>query len=97
MQLHPTQIVLRPLTSEKSHYGREVRNEYFFEVHPDANKPSIKAAVQALFAVDVEEVRTLITRGKNRRVGRFSGRKPNRKKAIVRVADGQIIDFFAGA
>lgn len=96
MQLHPTQVLLRPLITEKNNLVRDGGNEYVFEVHNDANKPSIKAAVEELFAVEVEDVRTLITRGKNRRVGRHSGRKPNRKKAFVRLADGQSIDFFEG-
>lgn len=96
MHLHPTQVLLRPLITEKNNLVRDGGNEYVFEVHNDANKPSIKAAVEELFAVEVEDVRTLITRGKNRRVGRHSGRKPNRKKAFVRLAEGQSIDFFEG-
>lgn len=96
MHLHPTQVLLRPLITEKNNLVRDDGNEYVFEVHNDANKPSIKAAVEELFAVEVEDVRTLITRGKNRRVGRHSGRKPNRKKAFVRLAEGQSIDFFEG-
>lgn len=96
MHLHPTQVLLRPLITEKNNLVREGENEYVFEVHGDANKPSIKAAVEELFAVQVKDVRTLITRGKNRRVGRFTGRMSNRKKAFVRLAEGQTIDFFEG-
>ncbi|MEY3013842.1 MAG: hypothetical protein RIT45_2577 [Pseudomonadota bacterium] len=96
MHLHPTQVLLRPLITEKNNLVREGENEYVFEVHNDANKPAIKAAVEELFAVQVKDVRTLVTRGKNRRVGRFTGRKSNRKKAFVRLADGQTIDFFEG-
>jgi large subunit ribosomal protein L23 len=96
MQLHPTQLLVRPLITEKNSLARDADNEYVFEVHSEATKPAIKLAVEELFAVKVEEVRTLITRGKNRRVGRHTGKKANRKKAFVRLATGQTIDFFEG-
>jgi large subunit ribosomal protein L23 len=96
MQLHPTQLLIRPLITEKNSVAREADNEVVFEVHPEATKPAIKLAVEELFAVKVEEVRTLIGRGKNRRVGRFTGKKANRKKAFVRLAPGQTIEFFEG-
>jgi large subunit ribosomal protein L23 len=96
MKLHSTQVLVRPLITEKNNVARDASNEYIFEVHMDSNKPMIKGAVEELFAVKVEEVRTLVERGANRRVGRFTGRKPNRKKAFVRLADGQSIDFFEG-
>jgi large subunit ribosomal protein L23 len=83
MYLHPTQILKRPLITEKNSLLREDGNEYVFEVHSSANKQMIKTAVEELFAVQVEEVRTLIQRGKLRRVGRNVGRKSNFKKAFV--------------
>lgn len=97
MALHLTQILQRPLITEKNNLARESRNEIVFEVHRDANKPMIKAAVEQLFAVKVEDVRTQNHRGQLRRVGRFSGYRADTKKAFVKLADGQNIDFFQGA
>ena len=96
MNLHPTQILKRPLITEKNSLLRENDNEYVFEVHRSANKKMIQAAVEELFAVKVEDVRTLIQRGKKRRVGQHSGYKDNIKKAYVRLPEGQSIDFFDG-
>ncbi len=97
MALHLTQILQRPLITEKNNLAREARNEIVFEVHRDANKPMIKAAVEQLFAVKVEDVRTQNHRGQLRRVGRFSGYRADTKKAFVKLVDGQNIDFFQGA
>lgn len=96
MGLHLTQILVRPLITEKNNLAREARNEVVFEVHRDANKPMIKGAVEQLFAVKVEDVRTIQRLGKERRVGKWTGFKPDTKKAIVRLAEGQNIDFFQG-
>ncbi len=96
MNLHPTQILMKPLMTEKNHILREADNEYVFEVHLQANKNQIREAVETLFAVNVADVRTLVQRGKNRRVGKYTGRRPNYKKAIVRLRGGQSIDFFEG-
>ena len=65
-------------------------------VDPRANKHEVKRAVQELFGVDVLEVRTMRMPAKKRRVGRYMGRKPQWKKAIVRLAEGQKIEFFEG-
>lgn len=96
MNLHPTQVLLKPLITEKNNLLREDNNEYVFEVHKSATKPQIASAVEELFAVKVLQVRTAIARGKNRRVGRYVGRKPNFKKAFVQLRDGHSIDFFEG-
>ena len=96
MNLHPTQILVKPLMTEKNHLLRETDNEYVFEVHIEANKKQIREAVETLFAVKVADVRTLVQRGKKRRVGKYAGRKPNYKKAIVRLHGEQSIDFFEG-
>lgn len=96
MGLHLTQILVRPLITEKTNTLRDAQNEYVFEVHTDANKPMIKSAVEQLFGVQVAEVRTQNKNGKERRVGKFSGFRADSKKAIVKLADGQSIDFFAG-
>ncbi|MCO4760741.1 MAG: 50S ribosomal protein L23 [Myxococcales bacterium] len=96
MNLHPTQILVKPLITEKNNLLRDADNEFVFEVHLDANKKQIREAVETLFAVKVADVRTLVQRGKNRRVGKYSGKRPNYKKAIVRLHGDQSIDFFEG-
>jgi len=73
-------------------------NKFVFEVHPDANKREIKLAVEKMFNVKVKEVRTAKIRGKTKttfmRAGRFTGKQPDRKKAIVTLAPGENIDIF---
>ena len=73
---------------------RERDNKYVFEVHPDANKHEIKRAIEHFFGVSVEDVRTLNMHGKVKRLGRFAGRRPDWKKAIVTLAAGDSIDLF---
>ena len=90
------QIIQRPIITERSTIEREERNIVTFEVDPRASKPQIKQAVEKLFAVSVIDVRTSRVRGKNRRMGRATGRKPLWKKARVRLAEGQNIEFFEG-
>lgn len=94
MNLH--QIIRKPLVTEKSNIGREEGNVVTLAVDPRANKHEIANAVEQLFDVNVLEVRTMRMRGKTRRVGRFMGRKPEWKKALVRLAEGQSIEFFEG-
>jgi len=104
------QIVKRPLLTEKGTRAREtggrseaeleaqpeVQPVILFEVALDANKIEIRKAVEELFKVRVLDVRTAIVRGKEKRVGRYSGRKSNWKKAMVTLAAGQTIEFFEG-
>ena len=90
----PYEIVKKPLVSEKSQRLKEASNQVTFEVAFDANKIEIRRAVEKLFKVRVESVRTVIARGKNRRVGRRSGRQPNWKKAIVTLKPGENIELF---
>ncbi len=96
MGLHLTQILVKPLITEKNNLAREERNEMVFEVHRDANKPMIKTAVEQLFGVKVADVRTIKKFGKLRKVGKYSGYRADTKKAVVRLADGENIDFFQG-
>ena len=96
MELHPTQVLLRPLITEKNNLVRDSNNDYVFEVHQKATKRQITDAVEELFAVKVINVRTMVQRGKPRRVGRHVGRKGNNKKAYVKLREGQSIDFFEG-
>ena len=91
------EVIRRPLITEKSTALRDARNIVAFEVDGRANKIQIKQAVEAQFKVRVAEVRVANMHGKVRRQGRFVGRKPDWKKAYVRLADGEkTIEFFEG-
>ncbi len=97
MNLADQDVVKRPLITEKSERGREANQQYAFEVHRDSTKIQVKTAVEKLFGVHVTDVRTSIARGKNKRVGRSIGRRPNWKKAIVTLKEGETISLFEGA
>jgi large subunit ribosomal protein L23 len=90
-------IIISPLVTEKSTTQRESQNQYSFKVDKGANKIEIKEAVERLFKVKVTEVRTTMIRGKVKRLGRRFGKRPDWKKAIVTVKEGDRIDFFEGA
>ena len=94
MNLHS--IIRRPIVTEKSTIGREEQNLVTFAVDPRANKHQIRQAVESLFDVSVVDVRTMVMPRKKRRMGRFVGERPRWKKAIVRLAEGQSIEFFEG-
>jgi large subunit ribosomal protein L23 len=94
MNLHD--VIRRPLVTEKSTVGREAANVVTLAVDPRASKHDIKRAVETLFSVDVVIVRTLRMPPKSRRVGKNIGRKPEWKKALVQLAEGQSIEFFEG-
>ena len=94
MNLHD--VIRRPLVTEKSNIGREETNIVTLAVDPRANKHEIGRAVEQLFNVDVLEVRTMRMPRKSRRVGKYAGRKAEWKKALVRLAEGQTIEFFEG-
>lgn len=91
------EVIKKPVISEKSTALTEVGNKYVFEVATQANKHEIRDAVEQLFNVTVSKVRTTIVHGKQKRVGRFETKRPNRKKAIVTLAEGQKIEFFQTA
>jgi large subunit ribosomal protein L23 len=88
-------IIIKPVVTEKS-MNLLVDNKYTFIVDNKANKTEIKNAVQNIFDVKVEKVYTMNIKGKPKRMGRFEGRKPNRKKAIVTLKEGQKIRLFEG-
>ena len=90
----PRSIILRPLVTEKGSRLREVANKYIFSVAPDANRIEIKHAVQEIFNVKVKSVKTLVVHGKVKRMGVFAGKRPDWKKAIVTLDEGQSIDLF---
>jgi large subunit ribosomal protein L23 len=88
--------VIRPIVTEKTSEAYQQRGEYTFEVAPGATKPAIKHAIEQLFGVHVVGVWTLNQRGKTKRVGRTAGRRPNWKKAIVRLREGDRLEIFEG-
>jgi large subunit ribosomal protein L23 len=92
--LHRT--IVRPIVTEKSSAAYQDRQEYTFEVHPDAGKQAIKQAIEQLFGVKVTGVWTSNQRGKTRRVGKSVGTRPNWKKAIVKLREGDTIEIFEG-
>ena len=85
-------VIVRPLLTERSTMQKEKYNQYAFEVALSADKGSIKRAVQAFFKVDVVAVRTMVVPGKYRRYGRGGGLRPDWKKAIVTIGEGQKIE-----
>jgi large subunit ribosomal protein L23 len=91
-------VLRRPLITEKSNLARETQRAVCFEVHRDATKPEIKKAVEALFGVKVQDVRVLRVHGKVKRQGRYSGQRPDWKKAYVVLKPGEkMIEFFEQA
>lgn len=90
----PRTIVRRALITEKGTTLRELRNQYHFEVARDANKIEIKHAVEAIFSVKVEHVRTMQMRGKVKRQGRYLGKRSDWKKAVVTLQPDQKIELF---
>ena len=92
--MEPRQVLRRPLLTEKATIAREGRNEFAFEVNPNANKIQIKAAVEKEFNVKVADVRTVTMKGKLKRQGFTAGRRPDWKKALVTLAAGSTIDLF---
>ena len=89
-----SQVVRKPLVTERFADLRERDNKFIFEVHPHANKHEIRQALEHYFGVKVTEVRTMNVRGKVKRLGRFSGKRADWKKAIVTLAKGDSIDLF---
>jgi large subunit ribosomal protein L23 len=92
----PEQIIKRPIAlTEKATQLKDSNNQVVFEVDVAANKIQIKGAVEKLFDVKVLDVNTLVQRGKVKNVGRRAYKRPNWKKAIVTLAEGSNIEFFA--
>ena len=89
-------VIVKPLVTEKSTEKLEREGAYSFVVDKDANKVEIAQAVEALFNVKVADVRTMQYRGKERRLGRFVGRRAAWKKAIVKLREGDTIEIFEG-
>ena len=91
----PRDIILAPVVSEKS-YGLLDQTTYTFVVKPTANKTEIKIAIEQIFGVKVTSVNTMNRKGKVRRTRTGVGKRPDTKRAIVTVAEGDRIDIFTG-
>ncbi len=90
------QVIKEPHITEKASLQKEGCNQISFKVHRQANKIEIRQAVETLLKAKVLEVRTINMRGKSRRMGRNAGKKPDWKKAIVKLAPGENIEIFEG-
>ena len=96
MSLHPNEVLLAPVVSEKS-YSLIEDNKYSFRVHPDAHKTQVRQAVEQLFDVKVARVNIVNVKSKPKRRNFIQGRRPGWKKAIVQLKPGDSIDIFEGA
>jgi large subunit ribosomal protein L23 len=90
------QIIKEPRITEKSTVQKDSSNQVTFRVHPEANKIEVRKAVEKLLKTRVVEVRTMNVRGKKRRMGRNLGKRADWKKAVVRLAPGEKVEFFEG-
>lgn len=90
------QVIKEPHITEKGSLQKEGNNQISFKVHKRANKIEIKRAIETFFNTKVLEVKTMNVRGKKRRMGRNAGKKPDWKKAVVKLAPGENIEFFEG-
>lgn len=89
------EVIVRPIVTEKGVGKKEAEGTLCFEVHPDATKTDIKGAVETLFKVKVEDIRTATFEGKLRRRGRYAGYRSDWKKAYVRLKAGQKMPEYA--
>ena len=96
MSLHPTEILISPVVSEKS-YSHIPERKYTFKVHKDAHKTQIRQAVEELFGVKVARVNVIKMQPKPKRRGVTRGTKPGWKKAVVQLREGETIEIFEGA
>ena len=96
MSLHPNEVLLAPVVSEKS-YSLIADRKYSFRVHPKAHKTQVRQAVEELFDVKVERVNISQVKSKPKRRGLHRGTKPGWKKAVVQVREGDTIEIFEGA
>jgi large subunit ribosomal protein L23 len=97
MSLHPNEVLLAPVVSEKSYAQIEETNTYSFRIHPDAHKTQVRQAVEELFDVRVLRVNFAMVQAKPKRRGFHKGTKPGWKKALVQLKPGDSIEIFQGA
>ena len=96
MSLHPNEVLLAPVVSEKS-YSHIGQTTYTFKVHQDAHKTQVRQAVEELFDVKVTRVAIIKVQAKPKRRGQFRGIRPGWKKAVVQLKQGDSIEIFEGA
>jgi large subunit ribosomal protein L23 len=87
-------VVIRPLVTEKATAQKDEQNQVSFQVAMDANKVEVRRAVETIFRVKVTGVRTQVVFGKTKRMGRYTGRRPSWKKAVVTLGQDSKIDLF---
>lgn len=92
--MEPTNVIIKPLVTEKGTHLQQTRNAYTFEVHPDATKPQIKSAVEKLYDVRVRDVRTMVRKGKKHRTRTGWTQRPDWKRAVVVLQENSRIDLF---
>lgn len=92
--LHATEIIRRPLVTEKGTFAMNEQNRYSFEVDPKATKTDIKAAIEAIYKVKVEKVNTQVRKGVFRRMKYGLTQMPTTKTAVVRLKEGSAIELF---
>jgi len=96
MKLHPSEVLLAPVLSEKS-YSLIDQRKYAFKIHPDAHRLQVRQAVEQLFDVHVERVNILKVQAKPKRRGLIKGTRAGWKKAVVQLRPGETIEIFEGA
>jgi large subunit ribosomal protein L23 len=96
VSLHPNEVLIAPVVSEKS-YSLITDRKYTFRVHEDAHKTQVRQAVEQLFDVEVQSVNIVKVQSKPKRRGMTRGRRPGWKKAIVQLREGHEIEIFEGA
>jgi large subunit ribosomal protein L23 len=96
MSLHPNEVLLAPVVSEKS-YSQIAARKYTFKVHKDAHRTQVRQAVEQLFGVQVAKVNIVKVQPKPKRRGVTRGTRPGWKKAIVQLHEGNTIEIFEGA
>jgi large subunit ribosomal protein L23 len=97
VKLDLRKILIQPLLTEKVTAMREQSNTVGFLVHPEANRIQVKQAVEALLKVKVERVNVLNVQGKIKRLGRFSGKRSDWKKAFVKLKEGEKLELYESA
>ena len=91
---HITDVLIKPVLTEKSMTLTAEQNKYTFDVDVNANKTEVKQAVEAMFDVKVEKVNIMNVKPTKKRMGRYEGKTKRRRKAIVKLAEGSTIDYF---
>ena len=90
-------VLREPRLTEKTWGQKETTNQVTFVVDPNANKIAIKQAIEETFKVTVLGVNTIKVRGKEKRMGRYTGKRPDWKKAVITLKEGDRIEYFEGA